>query len=352
MKMKTLLITFGILLLLAAIACAVLCHPAFGLLRKHTTNVEQSANWRNGQFRNQVPTPQFTGNTSMVLTMWKFLTERGNSRFPSDTIRALKTDLNSIPTDSDWTVWFGHSSYLFCVGGMRVLVDPVLKLEFPASLMLKPFAGTDIYRPEDIPDIDLLIITHEHWDHMDYATLRDIRQRVKRVVCPLGIADYLIHWGYQPDIIFELDWYDVCQPISPMTVTCLPSRHFSNRLITRNQTLWASFMVENNGRKVYVGGDGGYDKRFSEIRENFGQVDLAFLENGQYNDNWAFIHTTPADLEKVIIDLDAKQVFTVHHDKFALAQHAWNEPDSVAHSIAAKHTINLLDQPIGTVVKF
>ena len=111
-------------------------------------------------------------------------------------------------------------------------------------------------------------------------------------------------------------------------------------------------MVEADGRKVYIGGDGGYDKRFAQIHERFGAVDLALLENGQYNAGWKYIHTTPADLEKVILDLQAKQVFTVHHDKFALSVHPWSEPSTVAHNIAAKHNIRLLDAPIGTVVRF
>jgi L-ascorbate metabolism protein UlaG (beta-lactamase superfamily) len=111
-------------------------------------------------------------------------------------------------------------------------------------------------------------------------------------------------------------------------------------------------MVEAGERKVYIGGDGGYDKRFGEIHERFGAVDLALLENGQYNANWKYIHTTPEDLEKVILDLQAKQVFTVHHDKFALSVHPWYEPSTVAKDIATKHNINLLDAPIGTVVNF
>ena len=273
---------------------------------------------------------------------------------PQQPIPTVKTNLKSLPTDSDWLVWFGHSSYLFCLNGTRYLVDPVLQPEWPAMLMMKPFAGTDIYRPEDLPDIDVLIITHEHWDHMEYATLRDIRERVQMVICPLGIADYLRYWGYANEQIKEMDWYDQL----PMTndqlqITALPSRHFSNRLLgKRNQTLWASFMVESGGRKVYIGGDGGYDKRFAEIHERFGSVDLALLENGQYNANWKYIHTTPEDLEKVILDLQAKQVFTVHHDKFALSVHPWYEPDSVAHDLATKHNINLLDAPIGTIVKY
>ena len=372
MRMKVLLIILGVILLLGGAGLAVLSHPAFGLWRHVSKErVEASPNYRDGMFQNQEPTPQFTGDTASTRgTLWRFLTNKDTLRVPQQPIPAVKTDLKNLPTDSDWLVWFGHSSYLFCLNGKRYLVDPVLKPEWPATLMMKPFAGTDIYRPEDLPDIDVLIITHEHWDHMEYATLRDIRDRVKQVICPLGIADYLCYWGYADDQITEMDWYESLTAEggltakrsnsvngligeAGLTVTCLPSRHFSNRLLgKRNQTLWASFMVEAGGRKVYIGGDGGYDKRFAQIHERFGSVDLALLENGQYNANWKYIHTTPQDLEKVILDLQAKQVFTVHHDKFALSVHPWYEPDSVAHDIATKHHIHLLDAPIGTVVKY
>jgi len=336
----------------------ILSHPAFGVWRHVSKErIQASPNYRDGMFQNQEPTPQFTGDSASTRrTLWRFLTNKDSLRVPQNPIPAVKTDLKHLPTDSDWLVWFGHSSYLFCLDGKRYLVDPVLKPEFPASMMLKAFPGTDIYRPEDLPDIDVLIVTHEHWDHMDYATLRDIRERVKQVFCPLGIADYLYYWGYTNEQITEMDWYEESavsiQP-SEVRITCLPSRHFSNRLLgKRNQTLWASFMVEAGGRKIYIGGDGGYDKRFAEIHERYGAVDLALLENGQYNANWKYIHTTPEDLEKVILDLQTKQVFTVHHGKYALSIHPWYEPDSVAHDIATKNNINLLDAPIGTVVKY
>jgi len=350
MRMKVLFIIVGIILLLVGAGLAVFSHPAFGLWRHVSTKkIQASPNYRDGMFQNQEPTPQFTGDSASTRsTLWRFLTNKDTLRMPQEPIHAVKTDLKSLPTDTDWLVWFGHSSYLFCLDGKRFLVDPVLKPEWPASMMLKAFPGTDIYRPEDLPDIDVLIITHEHWDHMDYATLRDIRERVKQVVCPLGIADYLRHWHYTDDQIIELDWYE-----KEDGITCLPSRHFSNRLLgKRNQTLWASFMVETGGRKVYIGGDGGYDKRFAEIHKRFGAMDLAILENGQYNANWRYIHTTPEDLEKVILDLQAKQVFTVHHDKYSLSMHPWYEPDNVAQGLAIKYNIHLLDAPIGTIVKY
>ena len=349
--MKTLLIILAVLLAVAVVAAVILNHPCFGrrMGKERKARIVASPHYRDRQFQNQIPTPQFTGNTNMMSAMREM--RKGENRVPKEPVPAVKTDLKALPTDCDWLVWFGHSSYLFCLDGKRYLVDPLLKMEFPVTVMMRPFKGTDIYSPDDMPEIDYLIITHEHWDHLDYATLRELRGKVRHVVCPLGVAEYLEYWKYDKDIITEMDWDEVFTH-SSLKITCLPTRHFSNRLFKRNQTLWASFMVEAGGKKVYIGGDGGYDDRFKQIRERFGQVDLAMMENGQYSENWANIHLTPADLEKAILDLQAKQVFTVHHDKFSLAPHPWTEPDSVAHSIAEKHRITLLDQPIGTVVEY
>ena len=344
--MKIVLIVVGIIVLIAGVVAGVLAHPAFGVYRQVSKEkIQGSPHYYNGMFQNEEPTPQFTGDTNgpdakhrTFKMLKRFMLDKDTIRIPQEPIEAVKTDLKALPKDSDWVVWFGHSSYLFSLGGKLFLVDPVLKPEFPASLMLKPFAGTDIYRPEDLPEIDVLIVTHEHWDHMDYATLRDLRKKVKKVICPLGIADYLRYWGYSDEQIIEMDWKEseaLKIKNEELKITCLPSRHFSNRLLgTRNQTLWASFMVESGDRKVYIGGDGGYDKRFKAIRERFGTIDLAFLENGQYNENWRYIHTTPEGLEQAMLDLQAEQYFTVHHDKFALAMHPWQEPEQNARRIA------------------
>ena len=354
--MKILLILLAVVAAIAVAAVLVLRHPAFGrkMSKERKARIEASPNYRDGMFQNEEETPQFTGDKSPMAMLWDFIAHRPKDRVPQEALPVVKTDLKNLPTDRDWLVWFGHSSYLFCLNGKRYLVDPVLKMEFPASVMMKPFADTDIYTPDDMPDIDVLIITHEHWDHLDYATLRDLRPKVAHVVCPLGVAEYLEYWKYDKAIISEMDWGEKCQMSNvKCQITALPTRHFSNRLLDgRNQTLWAAFLVEDAGRKVYIGGDGGYDGRFKRVREQFGQVDLALLENGQYNNDWPLIHSTPEGLEQAILDLDAKAVFTVHHDKFALAKHPWYEPDSVAHSIAERHDIQLLDQPIGTVVYF
>ena len=354
--MKIFLIILAVVAVVAITAMLVLRHPAFGrrMSAERKARIEASPNYRDGMFQNEEPTPQFS--RSMPAMLWDFITNPPKDRTPKEAIPAVKTDLNSLPTDRDWLVWFGHSSYMFQLGGKRYLVDPLLKMEFPAAVMMKPFKGTDFYTPDDMPDIDVLIITHEHWDHLDYATLRDLRPKVKQVICPLGVGEYLEYWKYDKAIITEMDWAESLRTQTAMqdvTITCLPTRHFSNRLLGgRNQTLWAAFMVEANGRKVYVGGDGGYDGRFKRVHEQFGQVDLALLENGQYNSDWPLIHSTPEGLEGAIRDLNAKAVFTVHHDKFALAKHPWYEPEQLVQSFATRNAVNLLDQPIGTVIYF
>ena len=348
--MKILLIILAVVAVVAITAILVLRHPAFGrhVSAERKARIEASPNYRDGMFQNEEETPQFTGDKSPMAMLWDFITNPPKDRVPKEPLPAVKTDLKNLPIDRDWLVWFGHSSYMFCLNGKRYLVDPLLKMEFPASVMMKPFKGTDIYTPDDMPDIDVLIITHEHWDHLDYATLCEIRPKVAHVVCPLGVAEYIEYWKYNKSIITELDWYDKVNGI-----TCQPTRHFSNRLLGgHNQTLWASFMVEDGDRKVYVGGDGGYDGRFKRIREQFGQVDLALLENGQYNNDWRYIHSTPEGLEHAILDLQAQAVFTVHHDKFALAKHPWSEPEQLVQSFAERNSVNLLDQPIGTIIYF
>ncbi len=354
--MKAIFIILAIVVIPTAIAFAILSHPAFGrkFSKERKMRMETSANWHNGMFHNKIPTQQFTGDKGAFSTLMKFFFDNEVERVPKVAIPAVKSDLKNLSDDKDVIVWFGHSSYLIKLGGKTFLVDPLLKTEFPSSMMLRPFKGTDIYSPDDMPEIDYLIVTHEHWDHLDYATLRDMRGKVKHAVCPLGVGEYLEYWGYDKNIITETDWYEevVNDEDTETRIVCLPTRHFSNRLFKNNQTLWASYLVERGNRKVYIGGDGGYDNRFSEIRETYGIIDLAFMENGQYNKDWAKIHMLPEDLEKAMKDLQAKQYFTVHHDKFALARHAWNEPDSVAQSIAEKDKICILDQPIGTIVEF
>ena len=174
MKQK-MIICISILIVLVLTVIIVLNHPAFSRTPRgeRLVRIERSPNYKEGQFVNQEPTPFMTTDKSRWRIMWDNLTEKKpDNLIPSESIHAVKTDLKRLNLSKDAVVWFGHSSYLLINGGKKILVDPVLTTGFPVSLMMKPFKGTDIYSPEDIPEVDYLIITHDHYDHLDYGTVK------------------------------------------------------------------------------------------------------------------------------------------------------------------------------------
>lgn len=319
---------FAIVVCLILVAGGVvLFHPAFGRTPcgARLDRVEQSQNWRDGGFQNIHETPVMTGDKSFWQSGWYYLFNKPADITPKEVIPSMKTDLNNLNPEADMVVWLGHSSLFIQQDGLRILVDPVLTNEFPASLMLKPFKGTGIYTPDDIPDIDILLITHDHWDHLDYGTVKRLRHRVGQVICPLGVGGHFERWKYPSGKVTELDWHDSLKINSNVTIKCLPARHFSGRTLTRNKTLWAGYMIDGN-RNVYISGDGGYDTHFKKIAKEYPHIDLAIMENGQYNLDWKYIHLLPEDLVKAVRDLSPKAVMGIHNSKFALSTHSWREP--------------------------
>ena len=353
MKQK-MIICISIFIVLVLTVIIVLNHPAFGRTPRgeRLVRIERSPNYKKGQFVNQEPTPFMTTDKSRWRIMWDNLTEKKpDNLVPSESIHAVKTDLKQLDLSKDAVVWFGHSSYLLINGGKKILVDPVLTTGFPASLMMKPFKGTDIYSPEDIPEVDYLIITHDHYDHLDYGTVKAIRDKVDKVICPLGVGEHLEYWGYSAEKIVEMDWNEVYTSEPGFRITCLPARHFSGRGLTPNRTLWASFLLETPSQKIYIGGDGGYDSRFEVIGERFPDIDLAILENGQYSDDWKYIHLMSQYMSRAAKDLKAKKILTVHHSKYALSKHRWDEPLKNARNMQAD-SLDVLIPRIGEVVNW
>lgn len=343
-----------VILLVIAMALIIWLHPVFGRSPRgeRLEQIMTSPNYHNGQFKNLEETPAVTSDKGLIRALWDAAFVRPADMKPSAPIKAVKTDLGRLPLTVNQLVWLGHSSYFMILDGKRILVDPVLTSEFPVSLMMKPFKGSDIYSPDDIPDIDILIITHDHYDHLDYATIRDIKNRVRKVICPLGVGEHLQYWGIDKNKISELDWYHTATD-SSLKIECLPARHFSGRLFKRNCTLWASFMISlPDGVTVYVGGDSGYGKHFHEIARRYPVINYAILENGQYNEDWRYIHTMPGQQDSVIRDLGADNVFSVHNSKFALARHPWYEPiEKIRETATIDKSFNLLDATIGQPVE-
>jgi L-ascorbate metabolism protein UlaG (beta-lactamase superfamily) len=253
---------------------------------------------------------------------------------------SLKTDLKSVEKERPVIVWFGHSSYFIRINKKNILVDPVMSgYASPFSFTGKSFKGSDIYNVDDLPPIDLLIITHDHYDHLDYSTVRRLRSKTKMICTSAGVGSHLRYWGVDSAIITEFDWWDRKVIDDNMQLIATPARHFSGRSFVRNKTLWSSFVLKAGHYSIYIGSDSGYDSHFRTIGEKFGPFDLAILECGQYNEWWPYIHMMPEETVAAAIDLKARWMMPVHWGKFALGLHPWDEP--VKRAIAKAKELNV-----------
>jgi L-ascorbate metabolism protein UlaG (beta-lactamase superfamily) len=313
--------------------------------------IKKSPNFRDGKFQNIHFTPELTEGYSTLDVMSEFLFAERPRRIPLDSIPSMKTDLLSLPPDQDVLIWFGHSSYFIQLDGKRILSDPVFSGNAsPVPGTNESFKGTDRYTVNDLPNIDYLFLSHDHYDHVDYETLVALKSKVKKVICGLGIGANFDHWGYAAETIFERDWGQTVGLDSGFTAHVTPARHFSGRGFSRNNTLWASFVLQTPTMKIYIGGDSGYDTHYAEIGAQHGPIDLALLDNGQYDKKWRYIHTLPNEVVQAAIDLKAKRLFPVHSSKFAMANHAWDEPLIKVSDFNKTSNIPLVTPIIGEVV--
>ncbi|MCL2156140.1 MAG: MBL fold metallo-hydrolase [Leptospirales bacterium] len=315
--------------------------------------IEESPNYSNGEFQNQIPTSTLIEKKPFLSSMWNFLFRKGEHRKPSEPLPMVKTDLKSLDKNINLAVWLGHSSCYVQVGGKRILIDPVFEnsaAPAPFFFANRAFKGDYPYSAKDIPDIDCLIISHDHWDHFEYSTMIALKDRIKAIVCPLGVGSHLEYWGFDPKIIHEGDWYDLFRLESDFTIHVLPARHFSGRFLKRNQTLWGGFMLEIQERKVFYSGDSGYGPHFAEIGKNFGSVDFAIMENGQYDPDWATVHLMPEEVVQAAIDINAKAILPVHSGRFTICHHPWYDPYIRITSASRDKNFRLLTPKIGDVI--
>lgn len=304
-------------------------HPKFGKAPsgERLTRIQNSAQYKNGKFENQNFTPDLAEDANYFSVFYKFFFKKVARKKPSDLIPSQKTNLHELTPDQDVLVWFGHSSYFIQLAGKKFLIDPVFSGNAsPVPGTTKSFKGTDIYTVDDLPEIDYLLITHDHYDHLDYETILKLKPKTKKVITALGVGSHFEFWGFPKEIIIEKDWFSRVELDENLTIYTTPARHFSGRRFKRCNTLWTSFVLESHNFRMYLGGDSGYDSHFAEIGEKYGPFDIALIDNGQYNKDWKYIHNLPEDVIKAIKDLKAKRVFPVHSSKFALSLHAWDEP--------------------------
>ncbi|MCC6412791.1 MAG: MBL fold metallo-hydrolase [Saprospiraceae bacterium] len=348
----TLLLT--LLLLLVLFTFLVLSQAKFGKLPTgaRLETIKKSPNYQNGAFQNQSETPTFTNGATYFSILKEFFFGKNRRAEPFGEIPSIKTDLMALDLNEDALVWFGHSSYYLQIDGKRILVDPVFSgAASPFSFSVKAFPGTDRYTPDDVPNIDYLFLTHDHWDHLDHDTIVRLKPKIGRVVCGLGTGQHLEHWGFEANKIVEKDWNETVNLEKGFTVHTTPARHFSGRGLKRNQALWTSFVLQTPTMQLFLGGDSGYDNHFAEIGKTFGPFDLAILENGQYNKNWQNIHLMPHEILQAAKDLHAKRIFPVHSSKFALGNHAWDEPLELISQNNTSENLNIITPMIGEMVR-
>ena len=313
--------------------------------------IKNSPNFENGKFKNLSHTPDLTEGVSYYAVMKEFIFEKSKRGKPAAVLPSIKTNLLTLKPGQDVLVWFGHSSYFMQLDGKTVLVDPVFSgSASPIKGTTNSFKGSDIYTADDLPAIDYLFITHDHWDHLDYQTIKQLQPRIGKIICGLGTGEHFERWNFKADQVIEKDWGNEIILTAGFKVNVTPGRHFSGRGFKRNTALWVSFVFTTPSMKIFIGGDSGYDTHFAAIGKTYGPFDLAILECGQYDKSWKYIHMMPEEIIQATQDLQAKYLMPVHWGKFKLGNHAWDDPVIRVAALAKLNNQPLVTPMIGEAV--
>lgn len=312
------------LLLTAVAGCGMVKSLGRDPEGEELSQLDTMPNYKNGSFHNLVQRPDSTIKHNRLLLM--FHDHLGPVR-PASALPWVKTDLKALPVVTAPTiVWFGHSSLLIKTLQGNILIDPVFSDHAgPVPGLMDAFKGTTHYRAGDMPPIDILIISHDHYDHLDYRTMIKLKDHIKTAVVPIGVGSILIHWGFDPKKIIELNWNRSVELPGGLQITATPAQHHSGRRSREgDKTLWASYVIQTGQYRLFYGGDGGYSPYFKQIGQKYGPFDLALLECGQYNQ--PYVHLGLGQPAQAALDLRACLLQPVHWAKFPEAGHPWNEP--------------------------
>lgn len=344
-----------VLFVLAVATAVVLNLPTFGASATGTRleHIQQSPHYNKeeGVFAYPEPTPMM----DPAFSYWRLLKAYMNpvpGQEPAQPLPVIKTDLKALTGNGPLLVWFGHSSYFLRINGKNMLIDPVF-CERPSPFQFigtKRYPGTEVYSADDFPELDAVILTHDHYDHLDYEAIRRLIPKTRSFHTALGVGAHLERWGADPAGIKEYDWGQSGVLDGNIELIATPARHFSGRGFRRNKTLWTSFVLRTDGLKLFLGGDSGYGPHFREIGEKYGPFDLALLECGQYNEMWPLIHMMPEQTAEAAMELKARTLMPVHWAKFTLGLHPWKEPIERVAKKAAELHLPLATPQIGEVV--
>ncbi len=347
---KFLLVIVAVLLI-AGVAFAQLSPQLGGTPKQDYT---ASGHYKDGEFFNLLPTSVMTGG-SQFAALRHMLFDKTPDKRPPGPLPMQHLDSLTITQKTPDLVrvtWFGHSASLVEIAGQNILLDPML------SIKMGPISGVapTRYNPqvpiaaEQLPAIDAVLISHDHYDHLDYQTILKIKEKTKHFYVPLGVGAHLLRWGVPATKITEVTWGDSVQ-LPGLTLISTPTRHFSGRGLTnRNSTFWTSWVLKTSTKRLFYTGDGGYGPHFQQIGAQYGPFDLALVECGQYDKQWAEIHMQPEQSVQAALDVRARVMLPVHWGAFTEANHAWNDPVRRASAEATRRQLPLTTPELGQPV--
>ncbi len=309
-----------------------------------------SPNWKKDKFVNLEETKMEFSIHSMPKLLYKqFFEKEGREPISPLPIKSFDRKTFLAPSDKPKFIWYGHSVLLMRWNGKTILMDPMLGPNASpiAPFATKRFAENTLQLIDEFPDIDLALMTHDHYDHLDLQSIENLKSKTKKWYVAIGVKRHLTAWGIDDSAVREFDWYDE-DTFEGIDFTFTPSRHFSGRGLTdRAKSLWGGWVMKSHNANIYWSGDGGYGDHFKTIGKKYGPFDFGFIECGQYNENWHQIHMYPEEAVQAALDAGVKTSMPVHWCGFALAQHSWKEPANRFVAEANKLNLNSCTPNLG-----
>lgn len=329
--MTTILVVIFIPITIYILAKLVMTLPVFGQQPrdKDLLRIQTSPYHIKGKFR----TIERITHDMTIKQLPKLIKQNNNKNIqkkPLHDIEVIKTfnsKYEAINADKCAVTWLGHSSIFLEVNGLKIFIDPHLgQSASPIPLTVKRFSKTLPITAEEIDNIDIVLLSHDHYDHLDYKTIKRIKNKVKQWITPLGVGSHLKRWGVPENRIEELDWWDSINHLG-IQFSSTPNKHFSGRKTNdRNKTLWTSWVIKSDIYNIFFSSDSGYWHGFKDIGEKFGPFDFCMVECGQYNHLWKENHMFPEESLQAFIDLKGKMMLPIHWGAFSLAPHDWRDP--------------------------
>lgn len=348
LSLITLLIIIGVLFINLS--------PQFGGVasKQQQELFSKSKHYKDGKFLNNGGVKMEMSLKDSFKAMW-ILFKSNSKAEPNKNIAVQKIDSITIANYNSKTrfIWFGHSTFLLQIKGKNLLIDPMFS-NVPAPNPLlgnKRFSNKLPIEIEKLPSIDAVLITHDHYDHLDYESIQKLKDKVNIFYTPLGIGIHLLKWGVEKERIIELDWWQEIK-FDELTIRCTPAQHFSGRGISdREKTLWCSWIIQSDDENLFFSGDSGYASHFKEIGDQYGPFDFAFMECGQYNNLWPLVHMLPEETAQAGLDIKAKKMMPIHWGAFKLASHSWTDPVERISKKAKELNVDLVIPKIGEIIE-